>query len=111
MHESKRDSTEQFSDFDSKNTQYYESAGQHLASIKDSVLRQVIKDKIENSLVAYSKQTTYHNNLLSILEKRQLSLSDLHTLLKLNRTLPVIEKYQQQNLPRITQLEGIIKKI
>lgn len=109
LHESKNDSTELFFDFDSKNNQYYQSASQHLSSIKDSLLRKLMEAKIENSISAYSKQTSYHKNLMSVLEKKELSLSDVHILLKLSRTLPVIEEYQHKNLPGTAPLKGIIR--
>jgi hypothetical protein len=106
---SKNDSTEQFSNFDSKNEQYYESADRHLSSIKDSILKHAIKTQIENSTLAYTKKIDHHSNLMGTLEKRELTLNDLHIILKLNRTLPLIEEYQNKNLPGTASLEGIIK--
>jgi hypothetical protein len=108
---SKGDSLEAFTNFDSKNDRYYNSAGIHAQGIKDSLLRQKMKNLIQASLTNYNSLTARHNNLLNSIESKQATLSDVHTALKIVRTLPVIAKYQKNSLPDTKSLEGYSQKL
>jgi hypothetical protein len=48
--------------------------------------------------------------LLKLAEDRRKALNDLHILLKLVKTLPMIEKYQQENLPSEKPIEALIRQ-
>jgi hypothetical protein len=111
IYDSKSDSLETFTSFDSKNDRYYNSAGSHAQGIKDSLLREKMKNLIQASLTNYNALTAPHNNLLTSIESKQTTLGDLHTALKIVRTLPVIAKYQKNSLPDSKRLEGYSQKI
>jgi hypothetical protein len=111
LYVSKGDSLEAFTNFDSKNDRYYNSAGIHSQGIKDSLLRQKMKNLIQASLANYNSLTAPHNNLLKSIESKEATLSDVHTALKIVRTLPVIARYQKNSLPDTKRLEGYSQKL
>lgn len=111
IYDSKNDSLEVFTSFDSKNDRYYNSAGIHAQGIKDSLLRQKMKNLIQASLANYNSLTAPHNNLLKSIESKQATLGDVHTALKIVKTLPVIAKYQKNSLPDTRPLEGYSQKL
>jgi DNA gyrase/topoisomerase IV subunit B len=109
LKDNSRDSAEDFNTFDSRNTSYYNSTATHIGSIKDSVLKNKIKQLIDNSLAGYKNKIAPHNTLLSTINDKNIRLNDLHTVLKLTQTLAVIEKYQSSQLPSLKGLEAINK--
>jgi hypothetical protein len=108
---SKDDSLDSFTTFDASNHEYYSSAQTHLTSIKDSLLRKKIQNLIQSSLASYNSLTAPHNRLLQSISSKESSLSDLHTALKIIRTLPVMEKYQKSNLPATNSLQGYANQV
>jgi len=105
---SQNDSAKVFYKFNNKNEAYYNAASRHVEEIKDSVLRDKIKVLVAGSLKKYQSLTAGHNELLKTIDTQSLTLADLHTVLKIVRTLPLIEKYQQDNLPSAKPLKGYI---
>ena len=110
IYNSKKDSTELFDNYNEKNRNYYNSASQHIEDIKDSVLRQKMATLISKSLTKYDSKISQHSSLLKSIDKRTLTLSDLHTTLKITKTLPLIEKYQN-NLPTTKPILAYSKKL
>jgi len=101
------DSTESFEDYDSKNKTYYSSADIHARTITDSALRETTKKLIANSLKNYTSSIAHHKDLLAALEKNSVTLNDYHEILKISKTLSVMEAYQRQNIPSTKPLAGI----
>ena len=64
---------------------------------------------VDNSLTQYKTKIAIHNNLLSSINSKDITLDDLHFVLKLTKTLAVMEKYQSGNLPSAKPLEEISK--
>ena len=108
---SEGDSTKSFDAFDSKNKSYYNSASGHAEQIKDSVLREKIKELVATSLGNYNSYTSRQKDILKSIESKKMTLSDLHIILKITKTLAVIEKFQKDNQPSINSLEGYLKQI
>ena len=106
INNSKEDSLEGFQKYHSKNNSYYNSAQNHTGQIQDSLLRERIKNLVQASQSNYNSLTAPHDNLLKSIESKETSLSDLHIALKIIKTLPVISKYQKNNLPNTKSLEG-----
>ena len=52
-----------------------------------------------------------HTNLLGIINAKTITINDLHTVLKIKRTLPLIEKYQAVNKSSTKPLEGFADKV
>lgn len=111
LNNSKSDSSKSFYEYNSKNESYYSTAKNRIAnSIKDSLLRQKISSLLENSLHKYKTSTAKHNALLANIDSSDTSLSDLYLALKITKTLPIIEQYQQQHLPSTKPLEGYLQQ-
>jgi hypothetical protein len=70
-----------------------------------------MKKLITLSFTKYDASISRHNNILNSIETKNLTLNDLHTVLKISRTLPIIEKYQRDNLPTTKSLEGFSKQL
>ena len=111
LRSSEDDSTESFVNYNSKNESYFNSAGSHADNIKDSVLRDKIKLLIANSVTKYNSSISLHNDLLKSIATKDRTLRDLHIVLKITRTLPLIGKYQKDNLPSTESLKGFSKAL
>ncbi|ANH80863.1 hypothetical protein A8C56_07615 [Niabella ginsenosidivorans] len=110
LSQSRVDSTDPFNQFNQKVLSYYNAADQHINHIADSLLRDKIRNLVESYLAKYVATTAKHNELLKTINAKNVKLSDLHTVLKIVKTLPQIERYQKENLPGTLSLEGYIKK-
>lgn len=106
LNENGRDSTSAFYKFDANNTTYYRSAETNLSRLKDTVLRDNILESIQNSIGEYNKRVSVQKNLVIAIKNKEINLQDLHVVLKVVKTLPVIEKYQKENQPPSKQLQG-----
>lgn len=90
--DSKGDSLEQFNIYNGKNKSYYQSAESRIEQIKDTVIKEKMKLLIQTSLTKYGSLVSKHNNILDLIEKKTITLNDLYLILKITRTLPLIEK-------------------
>lgn len=111
LRESKSDSTSSFYKFNTKNQAYFSSANSHIEQIQDSVLRSKMKMLISNSILKYTTSIRNHNAIIEYIKNKEIALNDLHTILKITRTLPLIEKYQTGNLPSAKPLEGFASEL
>ena len=109
LNKSKNDTTDLFDKYNGKNRSYFSSADRHVVNIKDSLLRDKMKILVINQLSKYNSRIGKHNELLKIIDAKQMTISDLHNVLKIVRTLPLIDKYQNDNLTDTKSFEGYIK--
>jgi hypothetical protein len=93
------DSIDSFKKFSDKSNAYYEAAGRKTAFITDSLLRRRMIALIHTSQRNYSDSIIHFTMLDSLLKKRAASLNDLHQVLKLTKTLPLIEEFQKKHKP------------
>jgi hypothetical protein len=110
LKDEKPDSLSLFLNYHQKNESYYDAAALYFNNIKDSVLRDKMKTLISRSLADYKEKIKVHQNLISSIDTRAATLDDLHAALQLVKTLPLIEKYQEVNIPAIQPLEIIKNK-
>jgi len=66
-----------------------------------------IKTIIDKSLNSYDRKIAPNENLISTLGVKDKALRDLHLVLKLVKTLPMIEKYQPENKPAVKPIENV----
>lgn len=111
LKKSKGDSTNLFSSYNGKNQAYFNAANSHLEEMNDSLLRQKMRTLVSNSLKNYDATIMNHTDLLKSIELKTITLNDLHTVVKITKTLPVIEKYQKNNLPPVISLAGYLKQL
>ena len=108
---SKDDSSKLYKTFNDKNQEYYSSANSNVEKIYDSLLKQRIRILIFSSLSKYNSKVSGHEDLLKSIDIKTVKLNDLHTFLKITRTLPIIEKYQTENIPKTKSLEDVSKHL
>ena len=104
------DSIKPFDSYDYKNNAYYSSAREHIKNMKDSALRGKMEQLIAASDTAYQALTANHHALLAGIDKKALTVEDLHTMLKLTRTANVIGQYQKGHLPGTGPLQRLLKE-
>lgn len=108
LDEQRSDSLELFKNFDTKNKDYYASAESHAGTITDSVLKKKMITLIANSREQYNRSTLKHNNLVALLNTKDTDIRNLHTVLKIVKTLPLTEKFQAENMPSATPMEKML---
>lgn len=99
LSEQQKQASDSFRIFDQKNKVYYQAADNKLPAIRDSLLRKKLMQILRESRQRYNKRTAPYIVLDSLIAYRSATISDLYLLLKVMKTLPVIEQYQQDHLP------------
>lgn len=103
------DTLNKFYRYNDKSSNYYISAKNQASSIKDSITRNKILHLIKKSNDAYLGKTTELNALLKTIQENRISINDYHNVLKIVLTIPIIEKYQDKNLPKKSPFEKVIE--
>jgi peptidoglycan hydrolase CwlO-like protein len=103
------DSSDAFKKFNEKNNSYYRSADKNIETIRDSVLRKRIRAMVTESRKHYADSITTWTNMDSLIVRRTAMVNDLHALLKIAKTLPLIEEFQKNNTPATKPGEEVIK--
>ena len=101
------DSLKAFNNYDSKSVGYYISANQSLATITDTVLRAQLSALIAESKLKYVDKIRRFTSLKAHIDSNQIKVGDYHAVLKIVATLPIIEKYQDKNMPDITSTANL----
>lgn len=104
------DLKDKFNQYDNKSNTYYSSANHKAAAISDSLLKQKIISLIMKSNNKYSAKTTELYSLLKQISKHDATLHDHHSVLKIVLTLPMIEKYQDDNKPNNKEFKDLINQ-
>ena len=110
LQHSKSDSLSAFATFDDQNKKYYNSASKYADGISDSILRYNVKSLISLSLSKYDSSTNTHDSLLKTIYTKEATLKDLRNVLKIVYTLPLINKYQADNLPAAQPIKSFSLK-
>jgi hypothetical protein len=110
LSDAKTDSVKDFNFFDQKNNSYYGSANAHADRITDSLLRDRIRSIITVSQAKYKAQIKRHTDLVEFMDSKSVKLGDLHIVLKLVKTLTMIEKHQKDNIPSAKPIEQVIRE-
>jgi predicted transcriptional regulator len=112
------DITDKFNQYDVKSVRYYHSAEEKITNLKDSILRIKISNLVKKSKIQYADKIGELQGLISNIDKNRISIDEYYTVLKMIKTLPVIEKFQKDNLPQnkaflehIKQQEKLLNKI
>ena len=89
-----------FYNYDEKSTQFYKNASGFTNRITDSLSKKRILALIEKSNKKYDSESEEINELVKQISNSQNSIQDNHNILKIVLTIPLIEKYQKENLPK-----------
>jgi predicted transcriptional regulator len=98
-----------FYKYDSKSINYYQSAKNQAEVITDSLTKNKIINLIKKSNKKYVGKTAELNGLLKSIAEKENSINDYHNILKIILTIPIIEKYQNENLPAKTEFENVLR--
>jgi predicted ATPase with chaperone activity len=109
-YKSQNKSKELFNAFFDKNTQYYSNANSMIMNINDTLLKNKVERLIFNSENNYKALSKESYNLLSTIDKNNISLNEYQQILKITTTISMIEKYQKDQLPSYKSLNTIIKE-
>lgn len=105
---SQGDSLQTFNNYQTKNNEYYRSAANYASDIKDSILKQHVKKMIADSDTFFKQQIKTHADLSTQIQRQNIYLSDLHFALMIYATLPLIQQYQQTNIPDISPMKSYL---
>jgi len=101
--------TNEFDDYNQVSKQYYKDAVQVSNSISDTMLRRKMNGLIAKSQLNYSAKISSHESAILKYNKNELVLADYHRVLKLVKTIPAIEMYQNTNKPALAPFESLSK--
>jgi hypothetical protein len=104
------DSISLFTRYDNKSNMFYEAAIKHAGNIQDSILRIKMRKIIDSSLLSYKKLVAPDTSFIHRIAQSQSSLKDLHTILKIVKTLPIMEQYQKDYLPADSMLHTLYNR-
>ncbi len=105
LQERQINAADSFKRFDERNRSYYDAAEKKLDAFQDSLLKKKIKTLIGESRHDYAKLTHHFTSLDSLVRRKNSTIADLHLILKITKTLPLIEQYQEEQLPTSGQME------
>ncbi len=109
--ETEADSTEAFKLYNQKSDIYYRSANRYLEGLSDSILKEKIKLLIGQSLLQYKSSLALDSSILLAIDKKTTKLQDVYTVLKIVKTLPLMEKFQRENKPSTKKLQGFEQQV
>jgi len=101
------DSLKAFNNYAAKSDSYYFSANESLTAIKDTVLRAQLSALIAESKLKYVDKISRFTSLKAHIDSNQIKIGDYHAVLKIVATLPIIENYQDKNMPDITSTANL----
>lgn len=88
-----------FDKYNGKSQNYYSVALSSSNSIMDSLIKQNLVKLINESQEKYKSKIFVFNSLTGQINKNLTSINDLYTVLKVFKTMPMIEEYQNKNIP------------
>lgn len=103
------DSLEALHKYEDKMDHYYSSARMIAQNITDSSIRRKAHALIEASAEQYKHQITPLDSLDNTIQQNKKTISNLHEYLKIASTLPLLEKYQKNNVPSQKPMKEKIK--
>ena len=106
----KGDSLKDVEKYKARSLDFYSSGKNLSETIADSTLKKKLAAIIDASDKRYQTKTGNLNNLVKLMEQNEVSITDYHTMLKLMVTIPIIERYQDQQLQEVTKTaSGFVK--
>ncbi|MEC5156544.1 hypothetical protein [Chryseobacterium sp. MP_3.2] len=91
-----------------KPTEYYEEVSQKITAIKDSVLKKEMQNFIKESLDKFTKHKTDLQMIVRQIDSNSSKINQYYDFFKIKKTLPEIEKYQNQNPLKLEEVKKMI---
>lgn len=111
QHRNHGDSTERWEDFEQKNLAYYTSAKHHAEHIADTVMRAAEFDRLRASQARYVASVLSARALDSAYMAKRSTLNDVEELVKIQRTLALMERYQKEQRSSDAVLRAELERI
>ncbi|PZP50821.1 MAG: hypothetical protein DI598_04760, partial [Pseudopedobacter saltans] len=84
---------------------YFNAIDEHLKSIKDSAIKEEIHKILVENIKQYNQSIAKDTTILNLISKNNEHIADLHILLRIVSTLPLMQKYQKENHPNSKSME------
>lgn len=97
--EAHADSIRDWENFEHKNVSYYEDAAQHAERISDTTARAKLLARLKESIQRYDASAGSARHLDSTYRSRTIVLNNLEELVRIQRTLEMMERYQKERRP------------
>lgn len=110
LNKNKPDSVSDYENFRENNLSYFNAANMYIDNIKDSLLKQKMRDLITSGKSGFTKTVTMHDKLMEGISTNNLQIADLHKSVKIVTTLSVMENYWENNFLSTKPIEAILKK-
>lgn len=91
-----------------KPSEYYGEVNREIAMIKDSVLKKEMQNFIKESSDNFTRKEKELEMVIKDLEINNGRINDYYSFFKIKKTLPEIEKYQNQNPLKLEELKKMI---
>lgn len=91
-----------------KPSEYYNEVNEKIATIKDSLLKKEMQNFIKESLGNFDKKKKDLELISKQIESNNKKISTQYYFFKIKKTLPEIEKYQNQNPLKLEDLNQLI---
>lgn len=99
-----------YQDIIKKSDNYYQDAKQLTIAINDSLMKKEIEKDIKFSSERYDLKTKKIKDLIVKINQNISVIQDQHTIFKIKKTIPEIEKYQNAHPLKTDSLEKFINK-
>ena len=99
-----------FEDYKRKSAQYYSSAESVALNITDSILSSRVTLDIANSKIKYEKLIQNLSNADSLIRDLSVKIKENYKAFKIQKTLPVIEKYQKEKIVNGKTMDEFIQE-
>lgn len=111
QHHAHADTTERWQHYEQKNLQYYEDAKQHSERMSDTIARAEQLTLLRKSQERYEVDVRDARGLDSAYRHTRSSIADLQELVKVQRTLEMLERYQKEQRPHDATLRAEVERI
>lgn len=103
-----RESENEFNLYEQKSIDFYRSAQNLTEQIQDSLTQKKMLDLIKKSNARYAQKSKPLNDLIQTINTKNSSIEDNYRVLKIALTIPIMEQYQNENLPKSKNLKNTI---
>lgn len=99
-----------FETYNNYSGNYYSTALSYAESIKDSLLKNQLLIQLDKSEKEYKKSVQANTQTIEKINQNREKIRDLHMILKIVKTLSIIEEYQKINKPEASDFDKSLEK-
>ena len=92
-----------------KPSEYYTEVNREIAMIKDSILKKEMKNFIKESSDNFTRKEKELEMVIKDIKINNGRINDYYNFFKIKKTLPEIEKYQNQNPLKLEELKKMVE--